>query len=419
MQPHPDHTRPRRRAFTRDFDPVLLAALVLMMLGATGCAVLSTTSYKTTDSTTAQGVPYFLPKSVLDIELSVTRSKDAAAACKDEKASCDKAVPDKCSAECKDKSSADCKKCTDTKGADCQDRYDRCQVDATASPDQFKISLSVTPRFVPDPSRLMSLRHKTNELASDEVKIGVDKSGLLQSISATAEDRTPQIIETLGATAINVFKASHGLSDEASHPSVSVLEQILGIHRFSIPMDGLLSGGTVSRQVANSLGKALVEISVSSPSAVLQPAAGSDLKDACGVVVAVAQPYQIKATLLVDSVSKSSVELTANLPDQSPIFEIPVTRVAFSKNVTGLTIANGMLTEESINRGSPVEGFVNVPFHLSEKVVGLPAELVKLKYDGPTQDAALKKQLLDAQIELLKSEAELEKLRNGETDPAK
>jgi len=74
------------------------------------------------------------------------------------------------------------------------------------------------------------------------------------------------------------------------------------------------------------------------------------------------------------------------VPDESSIISVPVKRSAFVKKVYGFKMINGILTENTINKPSEIEGFISIPIKIAKAIVSVPAQLLSFKIENIKRD---------------------------------
>ncbi len=371
-----------------------------------------------------------LPMAVLKVNLNVTKVTDAVKVCSTNKKSCAVKAKELCLIIHKNSAPQAIQSCLDKGEATCSGTFRICKTEAENSGDEYKVTLSVSPNLVPDPSRLIEFRQNTNYLAHDTIDFKLE-DGLLSTVNAKAEDRTPKILENLAQTAINAFKfyISGGLSPTARsarragsvdcNNQKEIMDSIIGNHTFSIPLSAALSGEKLevdNSQIQN-CGinyKAFVTLNASHIGNHLKKAVIKD-NAVSGVFVSIPQPYQITAQFIIADSIRAKVQTSMKLPDDGPIFQIPFDRAYFAFVDHKLILDHGMLISLSLERPSAAEGLGGTLLNISSSLAALPgeaiAEIIKVKYDGPTQDATQASALVDAQTKLIESQQKLEEAR--------
>lgn len=423
---------------------LLTAGALSLALSITGCSQVLYTYKAPGNASLVEGVPYFLPKSVVDVDLMILKSQDAATACDDTF----KKVSDAIKAQCAKIQKDD----TDKAEACAKDVIDKakkelqaCKDKALATVQGYESRLSVKTTLVPDPTKPLVLDHRVNELANDEFKITVGDNGLLSSITSTAEDRTPQVVANLATTAINIVKA---IAAAQGAPPVAPLltpreaakkKEVKEQCDLAKAIAGLQGSYHYVRETSDLIGAGssidLHSQGCPEVNATLKLTAtrkggddgGTNTKipdqpkgwfpcRAAGIVVASPQPFLIEGVLEVKlgdgtTYTLSKVERYDVLPDKRRAYLVPFRRAYFAKVVEEVSLSGGMLTSLSLKRPSPVEGFFAIPVDITKAIISLPGELIKLRYDGPTQTNELQKKLLDSEAELLKAQQALEELK--------
>ncbi len=95
------------------------------------------------------------------------------------------------------------------------------------------------------------------------------------------------------------------------------------------------------------------------------------------------------------------------LPNRAPIIAWDITRPAFTKKVTKLTFANGVLTEVYLNQPSEMLAGLKIPSEIIKSVAGMPLELLQFRVNY----ADAYNQLLQAQIQQIQNSQQLMQLQ--------
>lgn len=111
------------------------------------------------------------------------------------------------------------------------------------------------------------------------------------------------------------------------------------------------------------------------------------------------------------------------LPDKNAPFCFVVSRGAFIKKTTTLTITDGVLQGIHIEKPSEIAGLVKIPLDISQKIADLPKGLLSARVDYVTSENNLLTQqaaVLEGQAKVIKAQQALEALRKsvpGEATP--
>jgi len=138
-----------------------------------------------------------------------------------------------------------------------------------------------------------------------------------------------------------------------------------------------------------------------------------------GFVYRIQRPYRIEVNPTSGNNSCApanarSQTVVVNVPDSTMAFVLPMMAGSFTKNVVAANFKNGMPTDYSIDRPSEVNAIAGLPFDVAKAIVSVPAEIIQLKVNYNSQDAALvaaQAKVLDAQTALIASQKQLEAAR--------
>ena len=92
-------------------------------------------------------------------------------------------------------------------------------------------------------------------------------------------------------------------------------------------------------------------------------------------------------------------------PNVSPIFSIGVYRALFTTRLTELKFENGVLTNVSIDKGSELESFSQIPLAVATAIVQLPTEIIQLRINDTKDQTSL----ASAEMALITTLADLNK----------
>ena len=105
-------------------------------------------------------------------------------------------------------------------------------------------------------------------------------------------------------------------------------------------------------------------------------------------------------------VQKHAVEL----PNAAPALAVSVKRAAFAARETNLMFEGGVLYSVDMEKGSELAGFALLPIKVAQVIVGIPAEIIKVRIQSASQNTTLIKannDLIAALAELKKAEVAL------------
>jgi hypothetical protein len=98
------------------------------------------------------------------------------------------------------------------------------------------------------------------------------------------------------------------------------------------------------------------------------------------------------------------------VPDATRPFPYPVSRGAFVKKVTNLTITSGVLTGVHIDKPSELVGATKIPLDISKQIADIPKGILSVQVSQTQQEANLVQQqtaVVQQQAALAKAKAQL------------
>lgn len=293
--------------------------------------------------------------------------------------------------------------------------------------------LDTTVQTVPDTDAPLALNYAASAFATDDLKFNIGASGLLEGINLTAEDRIANILtQVTDAPALILSgqqataKASSAAFREAAPDGTAVttetkeytntfyiltseLRQKAAARSWPINVDGTSDARTT---VDASFSLTFTTSGAGTPAFSSLPAAGVE-----GLVT---RPLK---TVTMNIFKKGNAatpdaQYQVVLPDEARLVTIPVRRSAFVKKTYGFKLANGVLTENTINKPSEIEGFIGIPVAAAKALVSIPAQLLQFRLENirrqtslETEKQSLAKTLLDAKKSDATHDAELAKAR--------
>jgi hypothetical protein len=110
--------------------------------------------------------------------------------------------------------------------------------------------------------------------------------------------------------------------------------------------------------------------------------------------------------------SASRAAFSLNLPDPDQPFCLPVSRGAFIKKTTNLTITQGVLTTFHVDKPSELAGFTGVLLGIAQRIADIPKGILAVQVNQAQQKTNLTQDqasLVEAQAQLVKAKADLKK----------
>ena len=402
---------------------LLLASCVTVII--VGCTIYRTGA--------DQGLPYFLPKGQIHIAITETKSTSST---KSDTASNTTGTNASVTVNAQATASLPNPSATPTPTP--------TSASSSAITTNISRTIKVEAIIVPDKDKgARSAHYVPNALQDDIVDLKVDpNTSLLQTTSATSTDQTAQIIADLVTTGVNVTKAVAGFSAmnvENQSPAPTATPTPYRPLDFDITFEPedwptektrTFNGETVDR-ILNRFGITIEVLPTASPYPVPKSYAGyakdtahtsgsssADYPDPNrnnGLWFRQLRGYEVIITQRDVSAYESLITkrriFSVILPDKDAPFCFVVSRGAFIKKTTSLTIANGVLQAIHIEKPSEIAGFVKIPLNLSQQIADLPKGIIGAKVDVVTSENNLVTQqanLLSAQAKLIKAQQDLQ-----------
>jgi hypothetical protein len=289
---------------------------------------------------------------------------------------------------------------------------------------------------VPDSDMMFSIDYESDIFSDDSFKVEYDNKGFLKTITATADDKTGQVIENvfsvvatlMTGTPIAVQRALGDLNTgdvaliETINPNdqneVENLNKKLKDYDLKMKIDSIGTGAPKSLNEAN------------------------DDEYRHGIYYRPAKPYIVSFFKLdpnkkdSDGIKYSSYQFFSE--NKSPLVSVDISRSWFVKRETILTFSDGVLVSSDVKKPSQALEFTKIPVNIANAVVGIPGKIIDLKVSEIGGDQKLidaqkaqinsqkaqidsqkdlinaKQQLLDAQKKAAASNAPSDNLKNGD-----
>ena len=274
-------------------------------------------------------------------------------------------------------------------------------------PQIIEQSFSLEKQIIPDENYLFLLKHVSNWLVNDELKLTINKTGLLSTLEIIAEDKFPSIINTFSQSSSSIFSNKTAIRS-TNEADVSIKEfkreLIIDLSEFKTREGKYLKKEFTALTETGAECKFGFFITKTEKEAESLPFNGSYSFQ--GIIVRPVKP--IKFTIVPTSEilkEKNSPSVFFDFfPDQSRILEVPIKRAMFVKKMNNLTIENGMLTVNEIKKPSEFEGVISVPIKIAKAIVSIPAQLISLKIDRTNKQKQLNQAMQDLQSTIIKGE---------------
>jgi hypothetical protein len=300
-----------------------------------------------------------------------------------------------------------------------------------ASTDGSSIKLdSLVPVRSADRTQPLCLDYLALPNADDVIRVKRYPNGLLESVTSSAIDKTPEIVEALVETGANLaIAAGRGTMLQAGDtvelefdPFVwsELMAARSALRRFGICI--YVEGYTFP---ADGLSPAALRIAGERWCSASQPKPFET--DAHYYAALPVPPDVMKSGILYrPDVSHRIIVLRKNdpdgpgswklhqstridMPNLGPILAVGVERAMFATRETDLSFNKGVLTDVSVNKTSELVGFVRIPLAVAKAVVSVPAQIIQIRITDTQNQTAL----LNAQGQLANTLAQIRRDNEG------
>lgn len=303
------------------------------------------------------------------------------------------------------------------------------------------------PVVAPDPSANYFLQYLPSAFSDDQLCLAIGDNGMLSSVQFAAADRSADIIQRVAESAALLAGGPAGRGpaieykaigkpeivfeiepfveltfDPASSSEIDRVQATLkdalrdrldrvsrdsGIAKSALPKDFSAGIKKVAftdverRQIADSPGLFTFSITDSGARTSRAPAS------APGVFFRTSTARTVK----IKPIRGEEREQVVLLPDPSSTSWLPINRARFVKKTSALTLKDGALVVYEVNK--PSEGFAvaSLPLNIAGAVIETPARFFTVIGNSFRSETAM----IKARAELVKAEAELEKVKQGQT----
>ncbi|MBM4293554.1 MAG: hypothetical protein FJ126_01430 [Deltaproteobacteria bacterium] len=293
-----------------------------------------------------------------------------------------------------------------------------------------KDGLKIETIYEPDEHHYYLLEYTPNIGFDDDITVKVTDKGFLESIEVTTKSQIPEIIKKIKEIAVEALKIPfktttiphyeimfdpNKLDEYTPDKFKETLKLLADLKDTAKPEARSAaqkklseSGGTLYKHFNIS------HISLEHPKAGFlytdynQSASARPAGDNRGVCYRPALPFKLR--LLA---SDLYIERVVYLPDYSRLVVFDINRPAFVEKIQSLNFTNGLLTQVHLKKDSELLAALGIPADLVKTVAGLPLELVKFQ----TGSREAEKGQLQAQIDQIRTEQELQKLIKAKENP--
>ena len=308
-----------------------------------------------------------------------------------------------------------------------------------AKPQRYRVEIGELPIKSADPSQIYCLSMQANAASQDQIGVTSENNGLLKRVYTRAKDRSVDIVTAVaqvgaGGAVANATGGTFRIQG-AQATDTTQTETRFGpyeIDPFDVQHMQLLNGALGERGLCVTLGgRGDPFVPYSNLCASAAAAGGGFISSAKGYsgVGRETQPatplppepwgvlYRplIKHTLKVyRKGSGGTWSLVQNraieMPNAAPALAVSVKRAAFTERETDLKFDGGVLYSVDMEKGSEVAGFVLLPIKVAQVIVGIPAEIIRVRIQSASQNTDLiraNNELIAALAALKEAEANL------------
>jgi hypothetical protein len=263
-----------------------------------------------------------------------------------------------------------------------------------------EITFDSTVQIVPDTRSFFSIKYTPSFFSNDDLKLSINSSGLIEGINLTAEDRIANIIAEVAVAPKTILSADEAeakkksLVSETSKEGVTVITETKQYNNnFFILTNEIRKENASRRWIINVDGASETDSTVDASFRLKFdiPSPGSFLfkdnfQELEGILL---RPLQ---TIIMSTHTSSCIpplQYQLLVPDESKVVSISIKRSAFVKKVYGFKMTNGMLTENTINKPSEMEGFMSIPIKIAKAIVSIPAQIISFKIENIKHQTSL------------------------------
>lgn len=285
-----------------------------------------------------------------------------------------------------------------------QKRLNQLTSDLSTKLDEFPkwqetVSLTLIPA-VPDPTAryITNLRHKVTR--DDNWTVNVS-NGLLNSLSSTSTDQTPNLIVSLADTAISIAAYGGGASGaiKVAPSALATAQPALDCNYALVQVFNPLDPNDLDKLHATLLKvESNIDVDIDygqipADASLLPPNVTS------GLVYRIATPIVIRAAartgadLLTAKCPLNTLptaqSIMAVIPDSRSQYVIESIAGPFTTTSLSFGFSNGMLTNYTATRPSELAAIGNIPTRIGQDLLQIPTQIIQAKVNYDTQATAL------------------------------
>lgn len=267
----------------------------------------------------------------------------------------------------------------------------------------------VKDEVVPDLRHHFVIQTKFDAGSYDMLSVGVGSDGLLTHVTGAAQDQTREIAVGIARLASLLVTGAAQLSGESARmradgaPEKEIPPRLVASYEFD-PTDP-----TDLRRVRGELAKHGVTMTIEKQANCPIATSGDGCCTTCdvsqpGIYYRLPLPYRLqlnpggveRSVMMSSGVTtmqvigvEGPIDWTILVPNEAICKYVAVTRAAFVTKRTELAFDHGMLTRVSTDKPSELLGFVSIPVDVAKTIIGIPAELLKIRVDQKTQERSI------------------------------
>lgn len=282
--------------------------------------------------------------------------------------------------------------------------------------------VTVTPeelQYVPDPAEHFVASFDESAFASDDLKIAVDSSGLLEAVNSTNEDQSVEITKkflSLVTELAKIAPAGRGVRSDSRTEIKPFAKRLV----FD-PLDPR-DVNRARAQLGNDFRLRVTRLGAPPVDAAMRPQSALDRRRAVparctnSLCFRLVVPVAIElSTTDASGLSEIHAKYIVLLPDPTRVAGYDIVRGPCIKRVTDLTFSKGLLTSAHVQKPSEVLGCLDIPLEIVRTVLSLPGELLTFRVEQINADTSLlqaQQNNLAAQQKLLEEQRDLVQASN-------
>ncbi|MCP5007110.1 MAG: hypothetical protein GY941_24675 [Planctomycetes bacterium] len=258
----------------------------------------------------------------------------------------------------------------------------------------------------------------------DNLDTLITSKGLLETVNLTTTDRTGEVVVAVAEILIEITKISSGMPisaledraditagkpfdfnmtfDPTDYKKISEINEELKLLDtdyqlvvFDVASDTEIKAPDEEINESGLVTNELKEVTVT-----------KEIGRAEGIYFRMAKSYIVSIKDEYKEIDYNLKSVLVELPNEGQLAVLPINQDLFTTTKYDVQFKEGMLVKADTNRPSQAMGIVSIPLDILKRVVALPTELIQLKIDYSSKQAALlenQKKVVEAQEALLKT----------------